>query len=197
MGLTVYAGSAQLAVLPLMAVGAPLWVVWFTAICVNLRFVILSSMWRSYFANLSLRHRLAVAYFSGDVIFVNFMRRYPEARPQPEQLPYFWGAALTNWLAWQIPSTLGISWPTRFLCPGAGLCRRAGVVGRAAVHAQGPRNLGGLHRGLYGSRGGFCAAAQAQYPGGDRRCRGCRPDGRATAKQASRLPAVKNEEERS
>ncbi|WP_211458207.1 AzlC family ABC transporter permease [Comamonas testosteroni] len=108
MGLSVYAGSAQLAVLPLMAVGAPLWVVWFTAICVNLRFVILSSMWRSYFAHLSLRHRLAVAYFSGDVIFVNFMRRYPEARPQAEQLPYFWGAALTNWLAWQIPSTLGI-----------------------------------------------------------------------------------------
>ena len=108
MGLTVYAGSAQLAVLPLMTVGAPLWVVWFTAICVNLRFVILSSMWRSYFAHLSLRHRLAVAYFSGDVIFVNFMRRYPEPKPQAEQLPYFWGAALTNWLAWQIPSTLGI-----------------------------------------------------------------------------------------
>lgn len=108
MGFTAYAGSAQLAVLPLMAVGAPLWVIWFTAICVNLRFVILSSMWRSYFAHLSLRHRLAVAYFSGDVIFVNFMRRYPEAKPQPEQLSYFWGAALTNWLAWQIPSTLGI-----------------------------------------------------------------------------------------
>ena len=108
MGLTVYAGSAQLAVLPLMAVGAPLWVVWFTAICVNLRFVILSSMWRSYFSGLSLRHRLSVAYFSGDVIFVNFMRRYPKAKPEPEQVPYFWGAALTNWLAWQIPSTLGI-----------------------------------------------------------------------------------------
>lgn len=108
MGLTVYAGSAQLAVLPLMTVGAPLWVVWFTALCVNLRFVILSSMWRSYFAHLSLRHRLAIGYFSGDVIFVNFMGRYPEARPKAEQLPYFWGAALTNWLAWQIPSTLGI-----------------------------------------------------------------------------------------
>lgn len=108
MGFTAYAGSAQLAVLPLMAVGAPLWVIWFTAICVNLRFVILSSMWRSYFAHLSLRHRLSIAYFSGDVIFVNFMRRYPEAKPQAEQVPYFWGAALTNWLAWQIPSTLGI-----------------------------------------------------------------------------------------
>ena len=108
MGLLVYAGSAQLAVLPLMAVGAPMWVVWFTAICVTLRFVILSSMWRSYFAHLRLRHRLAIAYFSGDVIFVGFMKRYPDARPQPEQLPYFWGAASTNWLAWQIPSTLGI-----------------------------------------------------------------------------------------
>ena len=107
MGLTVYAGSAQLAVLPLMTVGAPLWVVWFTAICVNLRFLILSSMWRSYFERLSLRHRLGIAYFSGDVIFVNFMHRYPEAKPQAEQVPYFWGAALTNWFAWQIPSTLG------------------------------------------------------------------------------------------
>lgn len=108
MGLTAYAGSAQLAVLPLMAMDAPLWVIWFTAICVNLRFVILSSLWRGYFAHLRLRHRLAIGYFSGDVIFVNFMRRYPEARPQAEQLPYFWGAALTNWLAWQVPSTLGI-----------------------------------------------------------------------------------------
>ncbi len=108
MGFTAYAGSAQLAVQPLIAVGAPLWVVWFTAICVNLRFVILSSMWRSYFSHLSLRHRLTAAYFSGDVIFVNFMRRYPDAKPQPEQLPYFWGAAVTNWMAWQIPSTLGI-----------------------------------------------------------------------------------------
>jgi hypothetical protein len=47
MTLTIYAGSAQLAVLPLMAVGAPLWVLWFTAFCVNLRFVILSTMWRA------------------------------------------------------------------------------------------------------------------------------------------------------
>ena len=108
MGLTVYAGSAQLAVLPLMAVGAPLWVVWFTAICVNLRFVILSSMWRSYFAHLPRRRRMALGYFSGDVIFVSFMKRYPQPEPEATQLPYFWGAATTNWLAWQIPSVAGI-----------------------------------------------------------------------------------------
>jgi predicted branched-subunit amino acid permease len=108
MSLTVYAGSAQLSVLPLLAMGAPLWVVWFTAICVNLRFVILSSMWRNYFGHLSLRHRTALAYFSGDVIFVAFMKRYPDPTARPEQIPYFWGASTVNWLAWQIAAVLGI-----------------------------------------------------------------------------------------
>ena len=108
MSLTVYAGSAQLAVLPLMAAGAPLWVIWLTASCVNLRFVIFSSMWRSYFAHLPRRRRMALGYFSGDVIFVSFMKRYPQPEPEATQLPYFWGAATTNWLAWQIPSVAGI-----------------------------------------------------------------------------------------
>jgi predicted branched-subunit amino acid permease len=108
MSLMVYAGSAQLAVIPLLAVGAPMWVIWLTAVCVNLRFVIFSSMWRSYFAHLPLRQRLAIGYFSGDVIYVSFMKRFPDAKPAPDQVPYFWGAATTNWLAWQIPSIAGI-----------------------------------------------------------------------------------------
>jgi len=109
MSVMVYAGSAQLAVIPLLSVGAPLWVVWLTASCVNLRFVIFSSMWRNYFAHLPLRWRLATGYFSGDVIFVAFMKRFPEQKPEPDQVPYFWGAACTNWLAWQVPSLVGIA----------------------------------------------------------------------------------------
>ena len=35
-------------------------------------------------------------------------RRHREPRPQPEQIPYFWGAATSNWLAWQVPSIAGI-----------------------------------------------------------------------------------------
>ena len=108
MSLVVYAGSAQLAVLPLLVAGAPLWVVWLTAACVNLRFVIFSSMWRNHFGHLPLRQRLALGYFSGDVTFVTFMKRYPEGRPAPEQLPYFCGAASANWVAWQVPSIAGI-----------------------------------------------------------------------------------------
>ena len=108
MSLLVFAGSAQLAVLPLMASGAPVWVVWATALCVNLRFLIFSAQWRPYLAVYPFWTRLRVAYFSADLNFVLFMRRFPQPRPGPEQLPYFWGGAALNWTAWQVPSLVGI-----------------------------------------------------------------------------------------
>ena len=108
MSLIVFAGSAQLAVLPLMAGGAPIWVIWATALCVNLRFIVFSAGWRPYLAHLPFRQRLRMGYFTADLNFVIFMRRFPEPRPAPEQLPYFWGGVITNWCAWQFPSLAGI-----------------------------------------------------------------------------------------
>ena len=112
MSFTVFAGSAQLAVVPLMAVGAPVWVVWATAFCVNLRFVIFSAQWRPYFMRFPLRRRLALGYLSGDLGYVLFMKRYampPAPGEAPEgQIEYFCGSAAANYLAWQIPSVLGI-----------------------------------------------------------------------------------------
>ncbi len=109
MSLTVYAGTAQLAALPLMASGAPIWVVWATAFCLNLRFVIFSTQWRPYLAHLRLRDRASVAYFTADLNYVIFMRRFPDPKPAPEQMPYFWGGTTINWFSWQIPSLLGIA----------------------------------------------------------------------------------------
>ena len=57
MSLAVYAGSAQLAALPLIAAGAPL-VIWATAACMNLRFVIFSAHWHKYFGHLPRTQRL-------------------------------------------------------------------------------------------------------------------------------------------
>ncbi|MCU0968610.1 MAG: AzlC family ABC transporter permease [Rubrivivax sp.] len=108
MSLLVFAGSAQLAALPLIAGGAPLWVVWATAFCVNLRFVIFSAQWRPYFAHLPLRRRLVLSYFTADLNYVTFMRRFPDPHPAPEQLPYFWGGVAMNWVAWQGASMTGI-----------------------------------------------------------------------------------------
>lgn len=109
MSLLVFAGSAQLAALPLIAAGAPLWVVWAAACCVNLRFVIFSAVWRPYFAHLPLGRRALCGYFSGDLNYVLFMKRFPEPQPAPQQWPYFWGGALTNWGVWQGSSLTGIA----------------------------------------------------------------------------------------
>jgi len=108
MTLVVFAGSAQLAALPLIASGAPIWLVWATAFCVNLRFVIFSAQWRPYFAHLPVWRRVLLGYFSTDTTYVIFMRRYREPQPAPEQLAYFWGGAAMNWAAWQMASLAGI-----------------------------------------------------------------------------------------
>src|SRR5215212_7054509 len=67
MTLFVYAGSAQLSALPLIAAGAPLWVLWATAFCVNLRFVIFSAQWRKYFGHLPRWQRLVLGYLAVDL----------------------------------------------------------------------------------------------------------------------------------
>jgi predicted branched-subunit amino acid permease len=132
MALLAYAGSAQLAVTPLLAAGSPIWLIWLTAACVNLRFVIFSSLWRRYFGHLPRSRRCNIGYFSGDVVFVLFLRRFPVQKPGPGQEAYFWGAALVNWLGWQVSCISGIfladavpvSWGLGF----AGVLALLGVV---------------------------------------------------------------------
>lgn len=108
MSLLVFAGSAQLAVLPLLTGGAPLWVIWATALCINLRFVIFSAVWRPYVVHRPWHERVRMAYFTADLNTALFTRRFPDPRPAPEHWPYFWGGAAVNWVAWQAPSIAGI-----------------------------------------------------------------------------------------
>jgi predicted branched-subunit amino acid permease len=129
----VFAGSAQLASLPLIAAGAPIWVVWATAACVNLRFVIFSAGWRPYFGHLPRWQRATLGYFTADLNYVCFMRRFPEPVPSPEQLPYFWGGVAVNWTAWQVLSMLGIAMadviPTEWGLGFAGTLALLGLTG--------------------------------------------------------------------
>ena len=104
----VYAGSAQLAALPLIAAGAPLSVLFATAFCVNLRFVIFSAQWRKYFGHLPRWQRLLLGYLAVDLGYVLFLRRFPEPKPAPEQWPYFWGGVAWNWWSWQAPALAGV-----------------------------------------------------------------------------------------
>jgi len=108
MSLVVFAGSAQLAAVPLMAVGAPMWVIWATALCVNLRFVIFSAQWRPFFQRFSRGRRIVLGYFTADLSYVLFMKRFREPRDDEGQIEYFLGATCVNWSAWQFPSIAGI-----------------------------------------------------------------------------------------
>jgi predicted branched-subunit amino acid permease len=107
MSLVVFAGSAQLAAIPLMAMNAPMWVIWATALCVNLRFVIFSAQWRPFFMQFTRSRRVLLGYFTGDLTYVLFMKRFSEAREGVGQFEYFLGGTSVNWAAWQSPSIAG------------------------------------------------------------------------------------------
>jgi predicted branched-subunit amino acid permease len=108
MSLLVFAGSAQLTALPLIASGAPMWVLLATAFCVNLRFVIFSAHWRHYFGHLPRGRRLLNGYLAADLNFVYFVKRWPDPAPAPGQQRYFWGGVAVNWPTWQLCSFTGI-----------------------------------------------------------------------------------------
>jgi 4-azaleucine resistance transporter AzlC len=109
MSLLVYAGSAQLAALPLIAAGAPLWVIVATGFVTNLRFVIYSAALRPYFAHEPARKRAALGFFMTDFTFTLFMRYAQENRlPVQHRDAWFAGVCSSNWITWQVSALTGI-----------------------------------------------------------------------------------------
>jgi predicted branched-subunit amino acid permease len=110
MTITVFAGSAQLAALPLLALGTPLPVVWATALVVNLRFVIFAASSRSVFLGRPMKQRILAGYVNGDLGFALFSLRFADdvERGNPEQWGYFYGLGFMNWIVWQVSSIAGL-----------------------------------------------------------------------------------------
>jgi predicted branched-subunit amino acid permease len=108
MTLLVFAGSAQLASLPLIVAHAPVWVIFATALVVNLRFLIFSALLAPHFAHLPWKQRFALGYVSGDMTVAMFLQRFPNEGPVPGKLSYLKGLMLPNWAAWQVGSIAGI-----------------------------------------------------------------------------------------
>ncbi len=116
MSLLVYAGSAQLAALPLIAVGAPIWVILVTSFMVNLRFVIFSLGLQAHFSYLAMWRRILLGYFTTDFSYLAHIKRFPkpetkeELAKDPEHLRLYsmMGFQVANWISWQIGSITGI-----------------------------------------------------------------------------------------
>lgn len=113
MTLLVFAGSAQLAATPLIVSGAPLWVVWATALCVNLRFVVFSAHMRPFFMHMPRRVRMVYCYLLGDMSYVLFTKRYHQPGADDAQRfaqqAYWLASVVTNWLVWMGASFIGIA----------------------------------------------------------------------------------------
>ncbi|BCO29402.1 hypothetical protein MIZ03_4325 [Rhodoferax lithotrophicus] len=135
MSLLVFAGSSQLAAMPLIAVGAPVWVILSTSFCVNLRFVVFSAHLRPYLMHLPLRWRLLHGYLTADMSYVLFTRHYHHPPvtelERREQMAYLSGGSLFNWISWQSASLLGIALtnviPTHWGLGFAGILALLGV----------------------------------------------------------------------
>jgi predicted branched-subunit amino acid permease len=106
----VYAGSAQLTSLPLIAAGAPLWLIFAAGLIVNLRFLIFSAALQPYFQSLPWYKRFAYGYFTTDMSFVIFMPRFGEAKVKgtEAQRAFFLATIVPGWIAWQTSSMIGI-----------------------------------------------------------------------------------------
>ncbi|RIX76555.1 AzlC family ABC transporter permease [Acidovorax cavernicola] len=113
MTLFVYAGSSQLAAIPLLAAGAPAWVILATGFCVNLRFVVFSLHLRPYLMHMPRWRRLLHGYLTADLSYALFTKQYAEPPTTPaEQLSqeaYLTGNYFVTWCAWMGMSLLGIA----------------------------------------------------------------------------------------
>lgn len=136
MTLLVFAGSSQLAAIPLIAAGAPVWVILATSFCVNLRFVVFSAHLRSYVMHMPRNVRLLVGYVTADMSYVLFVRRFEQppadAAQRQAQLAYLTGCGGLSWASWQTASLLGIAlaqWiPVRWGLGFAGILALIGVT---------------------------------------------------------------------
>jgi predicted branched-subunit amino acid permease len=124
MTLLVFAGSSQLASIPLLVAGAPAGVILATGFCVNLRFVVFSLHLRPYLMHLPRWRRLVHGYFTADISYVLFTRRFHEPpRDDAQRLAqeaYLAGNNFVNWSSWIVASLVGVAL-ANFIPPQWGL----------------------------------------------------------------------------
>jgi branched chain amino acid efflux pump len=108
----VYAGSSQLAAIPLIVAAAPAWVILATGFCVNLRFVVFSLHLRPYLMHMPRWRRLVNGYLTADLSYALFTRRFPHPGEShaghAEQEAYLAGNYCVTWFGWMLPSVAGI-----------------------------------------------------------------------------------------
>jgi len=116
MSLTVYAGSAQLASIPLINGHFPIWIILLTAIVINSRFIVYSAAIAPHFQHLSFPHKCLLGFLNGDISFAVFSKKYPNANTHSSKkcvYQYFLGTAMMNWFVWQLGLIIAVFFGTQ------------------------------------------------------------------------------------
>jgi 4-azaleucine resistance transporter AzlC len=104
----VFAGSAQIAALPLIVAGAPVAIIVLTAFVINLRFVIYSAAMAPHFSHLSKKWRLLLGYFLTDTGFALSTRHFLKRPHDPFKHWFYLGGGMTIACTWLSGAYLGI-----------------------------------------------------------------------------------------
>lgn len=170
MALIVFAGSAQLAAMPLFAAEAPMWVILATSFCVNLRFLVFSAHLRQYMMMLPRAERLLSGFMTADLSYVQFIRRYPNGPMDSrdrlvEQQAYLAANGGLNWATWVISNLTGVlfaSWIPQHW--GLGFAGMLGLMGVGLSLLSGQQNLGHVIRLLAALFAGAVAVMAVSLP---------------------------------
>jgi predicted branched-subunit amino acid permease len=106
MSVIVFAGASQLAVFQLMSVGSPWIIMVLTAWIINLRFTMYSATLAPYLYKLSVGQKALLAYMLSDQAFGISVGHFV-THEKVNHRWYYFGAALTIWVAWQISAIVG------------------------------------------------------------------------------------------
>ena len=159
MTLMVFAGTAQISALPLIAAGAPVLVIVLTAFIVNLRFMIYSATVAPYFKDLPLRWKFLIGYFVTDTGFAMFMRKVADRPAMAHRHWYFLGGGMMIGLVWSSSALIGILAGARV--PASWQLEFAATVGILAILAAVIRNKAELSAAIIG---GSVALAAMHLP---------------------------------
>jgi predicted branched-subunit amino acid permease len=125
MSLLVFSGAALIVALQLISTGAPAVVVLFSALVVNLRFMIYSASLAPLFRHLSRGRKSLLGYLLSDQAYAASITHLRESGAPRAGWLHFLGAGITMWVAWQVSVGLGLflgarlpaSWSLEFTIP--------------------------------------------------------------------------------
>lgn len=185
----IFAGASQIAAVALLGDGAPVAVVVFTVLVINLRMLMYAASLSPHMADIPLRRRLLGAYLLTDQAYAVSIVEFRQSLTADQRWAFYLGAAVTLWAPWQLSTVagalvgtslpdglpLGFAVPLMFLAllvpavtdrPTLAAATTSAAI--ATLGAGLPSNLGMLLGALAGIGVGTAIAVTARGPSGAR-----------------------------